>query len=241
LLPDDNLEEGSDILILRRADTAVFTGNPNTNEVYIQANAQTANLMMGNSSADVPTDSADDGTTANLLKYPSKTGNTTIADTRKYHVHLYFIAPCSRGSGANDICVDGVDDEIPTLKRLELTQDGGTTVMDIVPLVEGIEFMKFEYGIDDNPSTVNDVTGLQGDGVPDTYVTSPSVAQMSQIVSVKVHLLARSPDETTGFADAKQYTLAGNVIAAPGDAYKRHVFSSEIRLMNLGGRREIPE
>jgi type IV pilus assembly protein PilW len=54
-------------------------------------------------------------------------------------------------------------------------------------------------------------------------------------------LLARSLEPTTGYSDAKQYTLAGVTIPAVNDEYKRHVFSSEIRLMNMGGRREIPE
>ncbi len=240
LLANSNLSLGSDVLVMRRADTDVFTGSPNTNEVYIQSNSRTANLMYGNSSANVPANSADNDSTANLMKFPSKTGNTTVADTRKFRVHVYFVAPCSMGSGLNDVC-QGADDDIPTLKRLELTSNGTSTIMDVVPLVEGIEYMKFEYGIDTTPTTVNDVTGQQGDGIPDTYVTTPTVAQWPMVVSVKVHLLARSPEATTGYSDAKQYTLAGTTIAAANDEFKRHVFSSEIRLMNMGGRREIPE
>ncbi len=240
LLANSNLSPGSDVLIMRRADTDVFTGSPNTNEVYIQSNSRTANLMYGNSSATVPTNSPDNDSTANLMKYPSKSGNTTVADSRKYHVHVYFVAPCSLGSGTNDVCQGG-DDAIPTLKRLELTSNGTSTIMNVVPLVEGIEYMKLEYGIDTAPTTVNEITGQQGDGIPDTYVTTPTVAQWPMVVSIKVHLLARSPEATMGYSDAKQYTLAGTTVAATNDEFKRHVFSSEIRLMNMGGRREIPE
>lgn len=239
LLPNSNLEPGSDILIIRRADTAIFTGSPNANEVYTQGNSRSANIMFGNSASTVPTDSAD-GTTTNLLKYPNKTSSTVIADTRKHRVHVYFIAPCSLGSGTNDVCTSS-DDDIPTLKRLELGTDGSNTIMDIVPLVEGIEYMKFEYGIDNSPTDVNPVTGLQGDGIPDAYVASPTLAQLPMVVSIKVHLLARSPEATRGFSDSKVYTLAGITIAATNDEFKRHVFSSEVRLMNMGGRREIPQ
>jgi type IV pilus assembly protein PilW len=239
LLDDSNLQPGSDILIVRRADTSIFTGSPNEGEVYLQANSRVANLMIGNPASDVPTDSAD-GLTANLKKYPGKASDTTIADTRKYRVHVYFIAPCSFGSGTGGVCAAG-DDTIPTLKRLELGTDGSDTVMNIVPLVEGIEFMKLEYGIDNSPTAVNPLTGLEGDGTPDIYVSAPTVAQLPLVVSVRVHLLTRSPDETAGFADAKVYTLAGVTIPASNDAYKRHVFSTEVRSMNLGGRREIPQ
>lgn len=239
LLDDDNLEPGSDILIIRRADTAVFTGTPNDNEVYLQANSRVANLMFGNPASDVPADSAD-GVTANLKKYPGKASSTTMAETRKYRVHVYFIAPCSLGSGAGGVCTSG-DDSVPTLKRLELGTDGTNTSMNIVPLVEGVEYMKFEYGIDNSPSTVNPLTGLEGDGTPDVYVTEPTAAQLPLVVSIQAHLLARSPDATSGYSDEKVYTLAGVSVPASHDEFKRHVFTTEVRSMNLGGRREIPE
>ena len=243
LLTNDNLKAGSDILVLRRADTSVFTGTPETNEVYLQTNIRAANLMLGNSSATVPTNSPDNDSTANILKYPSKVGNTTVAETRSYHVHVYFVAPCNFGA-TNNVCTaaQAADpDAVPTLKRLELSSDGTNTEMAIVPLVEGIEYMKLEYGIDNSPTTVNPITGLQGDGIPDTYVTSPTTAERPMIVSVRVHLLARATEKTTGHSDAKLYVLAGTTTAATGDRYKRHVFTAEVRPMNLSGRREIPQ
>ncbi|MFT7457710.1 MAG: type IV pilus assembly protein PilW [Planctomycetota bacterium] len=253
-----NLAVGSDILVIRRADTAVFTGTPNPGEVYLQSNVLNANLLEGNISATVPPTSpvptvgapglAADNTTTNLLKYPSKTGDATIAETRSFHVHVYFVAPCSFGSGANGICAGG-DDAIPTLKRLELGSDGSDPTMNIVPLVEGIEFMKLEYGIDSTPTTTNPVTGLQGDGIPDFYVPSASTTQLPMAVSFRIHLLVRATEEASGHADTKQYVLPP-VPAAPtvpilttatGDKFKRHIFTTEVRPMNLSGRREIPE
>jgi type IV pilus assembly protein PilW len=239
LLANNNLKPGSDVLVVRRADTSVYTGSPVTNDIYIQANSRAVNLLLGNSIANVPVDSAD-GVTPNLRKFPSKLGNTVIADTRKYRVHVYFVAPCSLGSGANEVCTVS-DDTLPTLKRLELSSDGTNTIMDVVPLVEGIEYIKLEYGIDNSPNSVNPVTGLQGDGIPDFYISSPSAAQMSQVVSIKMHLLARSPERTANFTDTKQFVLAGINVPASNDEFKRHVFSTEVRLMNMSGRREIPE
>ncbi len=63
--------------------------------------------------------------------------------------------------------VDDGGSPIPTLKRLELTTSG----FSIVPIAEGVEYMKIEYGVDNSPSTTNASTGLIGDGVA---ATAPS-------------------------------------------------------------------
>ncbi|MEE8321598.1 MAG: prepilin-type N-terminal cleavage/methylation domain-containing protein, partial [Gammaproteobacteria bacterium] len=92
LLTAANLKAGSDILIVRRAETGVFTGTPTANEIYMQSNSRDANIMFGNDNADVPADTADNDATTSLERSPSKTPSGT-ADTRKYHVHVYFVAP----------------------------------------------------------------------------------------------------------------------------------------------------
>ena len=170
--------------------------------------------------------------------YPSKTVGGT-ADTRKFHVHVYFVAPCSYGSGANETCA-AADDDVPTLKRLELDEVGGVTKMKIVSLVEGIEFMKVRYGLDTVPATVNLTTGLIGDGMPDSYVATPTLAQWPGVASVRIYLLARSTQATQEYRDTKQYNLDG-VLAGPyGDKFRRRVYSTEVMPVNMAGRREIP-
>ena len=238
VLPATNFVAGSDILVIRRTDTAVFTGTPTVNAVYAQANARDLNLMLGVSGANVPGTTANNNGTANLLKYPSKTV-TTAADTRRYHVHIYFVAPCSYGSGVKETCTAS-DDDVPTLKRLELDVVGGNTAMKIVPLVEGIELMKVRYGLDTVPTTVNLTTGLVGDGMPDSYVATPALAQWPGVASVRIYLLARSTQITADYRDTKQYDLDG-VLAGPyEDKYRRRVYSTEVLPINMAGRREIP-
>jgi len=238
VLPNTNFVVGSDILVIRRADTAVLTGAPTASAVYLQANARDLNLMLGNSGANVPATTADNNATAQLLKYPSK-GTATVADTRQYHVHVYFVAPCSYGSGANDTCT-AADDDVPTLKRLDLDASGGTTVMKVVPLVEGIELMKVKYGLDTVPTSVNLTTGLIGDGMPDSYTATPTLAQWPGVASVRIYLLVRSTQITSDYRDTKQYNLDG-VLAGPyQDKYRRRVYSTEVLPVNMAGRREIP-
>jgi len=240
LFVNANLSVGSDILVVRRASTALFTGTPATNEVYLQANSRTANILLGNNSATVPAQAADN-TAQSLRKFPHDPASIDWADTSKYQTHVYFIAPCSFGSGTNGVCTTA-DDTIPTLKRLELTARSGTTVMRVVPLVEGIEFMKVTFGIDTSPVDINLTTGFAGDGVPDSYVTTPTAAQWPLVVSARIYLLVSATEPTVGHVDAKVYSFPPTAITLGpfNDPFKRHVYSTEVRPMNLAGRREIP-
>lgn len=235
LLANSNLQPGSDVMVIRRADTNVLSGTAVSNEVYLQANSATADIQLGNGSTmDYAGKKKADGNTSAIL---TKDG-TQSAPVRKFHVHVYFVAPCSAGSGSNGVCTSS-DDTIPTLKRLELTSVSGATKMKIVPLVEGIEYIKLEYGMDNSPSTANAATGLVGDATVDSYTATPS--DWSTVIAAKMFVLARNTDLTAGYADNKTYTL-GSVSFTPTSnlQYKRHVYSGTVHMMNLAGRREIP-
>lgn len=154
------------------------------------------------------------------------------AGLREYMVNIYYIS-AKNGSGR----------DIPTLTRLELTDSG----MAEVPLVEGIEEMNVEYGIDDD-----------GDGHPDAYTADPThysypgcavctaVHNWSNIVTARFHVLARSPEPWPGYVDTNDYALgrdaAGDVITVGprNDGYRRHVYTAMVRMVNPAGRRERP-
>lgn len=136
-----------------------------------------------------------------------------FADIRRYLVHIYFVAN-------NNEAGDG----IPTLKRAELAANDFT----VVPLVDGVENMQIQYGIDNNQ-----------DGVPDLYTSSPTTtADWRNAMSAKIHLLTKSTELSQGYTDNKTYTLGDKNIAAPGDSYKRHVFSTTIQFINPSWRRQ---
>jgi type IV pilus assembly protein PilW len=63
---------------------------------------------------------------------------------------------------------------------------------------------------------------------------------LENVVAVKLHVLARNLEPTAGHVDAKSYTLGPLAVAAADDAYKRHVFSTTVRLVNPSSRRETP-
>lgn len=156
----------------------------------------------------------------------------TAAPLREYLVRTYFIST-DNGAGQS----------IPTLKRREMT--GSTTVE--VPLVEGIEYLQFVYGIDNT-----------GDGLPDAYTADPGtytyagctnctpVNNWTNVMTVQVYLLARNIDTSPGYTDTKTYNLGidavGNAVSVGpfNDGYRRHVYASVVRIANAAGRRDTP-
>lgn len=140
---------------------------------------------------------------------------STSAARRKVVTNIYYLATSS---------------SLPTLMRVSMIDGVYQTAQ---PLIEGIESLRFEYGIDST-----------GDGSPDTYLTTPptTLAQLGNIVAVKVHVLARSLEKSPGYVDNKAYKLGSSTYTVPTAdvGYKRHVFSTTIRLVNPSGRREVP-
>jgi type IV pilus assembly protein PilW len=148
---------------------------------------------------------------------------TAVAPARRLLVRTYFVecaADCAAGAA-------------PRLSRAELTSAGTIAV---TPLVDGIENLQFEYGFD-----------TDDDGAPDAYRTATSgVAGQADdnwgnVVAVRMYLVARSRDPAVGHVDAVSFDLGLNgAQAAAGDAFKRHVHTTLVRVMNVAGGRELP-
>ena len=152
----------------------------------------------------------------------------TDAGVRQYFVRSYYLSS-DNGHGV----------AIPTLKRMEFN---GTGFVD-VPLVEGIEQINFEYGIDND-----------GDGAPDVFSADPTAlgatakdqaAIWSNVVAVRISLLARSIEPSNGYTDSKTYNLGldktgAPVTVTPGDNYRRHAYTSLVRVVNVAERKDTP-
>jgi len=232
-----DVRAGSDILVIRRVSTCVAgpTIDPGCDAViggapYFQSSNcyQATELAINTgSSTDYQAHFVLDTNITSMTKHAIDCA--TIAPYRRYVTHIYFVAN-------NDVGTDG----IPTLKRAEL----GATGFTIVPLVEGIETVQFEYGIDTN-----------NDGVIDAYTADPNsygacagaacVLNWLHTYSVTINLLARNIDQSPGHTDSKTYTLGlkadgtNNVFPAAGtygDRYKRHAYTAAARLENPSAR-----
>lgn len=234
-LAASNLYAGSDILVIRRVNTTVATGAVTTGAAYLQANAGSGEIQFGTVTGNLPSTNAAGAANA-IFKVDGVTG----AEVRKYEHYIYFVAPCRSGSGTNGVCTSA-DDTIPTLKRLELSVSGGVAAMSLLPIVDGIDYFKVEYGIDSSPTAVDTTTGLIGDGTPDSYTTSPTIAEWPNVVSVRIYIVSRNIEKSAGFTDTKTYAVgSGLSTTATNDQYKRHQFMAEVRINNVASLREIP-
>lgn len=223
-LPDANHVPGTDILVVRRADTTeIPIASRVAGQVYLQttAIAYVLGAATGSETQALPG--------VFTLK---KIDGTTAANLRKYVVHIYFVSPCGVPADGGTTCTGNTDDNgraIPTLKRLELTLSGGSAVFSVAPLVDGIENLQLDYGVD-----------TTGDGSPDSYDPPASTTDWSNVMAVRVNLLARNNDPTTGHLDTKIYSLGSATVGPFNDTYKRHAYSALARAINPSGRREQP-
>ena len=193
--------------------------------IFLRANTQSTSLSVATNSTNTYLQTTPDeyimGIGTNLINkrgtaasyYLQKPDGST-ADIRQLHVHLYYIRSYSQ-----------TGDGIPTLvRKAPIDSDSNAQA-----LIEGIENLQIQYGIDGNQ-----------DGSPDTYSSTPSsmtVTDWSNVVSAKLFLLARSLEADRGYTDTKTYDL-GNLTVTPGGPYHRRVFSQVVRLINVSERRE---
>lgn len=228
-IANNNLQSGSDILVVRRAQTGTTTVASAVNgQVYLQANGTSMKIAAAGSDA-----------TANAALF-DLTDKAGTAPLQPYTVHIYYISPCDVPASGSTCGTAGTDDSgksIPTLKRLDLVLNGGSWSWKVVPLVQGVEQLHIEYGVDGD-----------SDGSPDSYlgtkaaVDAMTTTQWSNVVALNVSLLTRNTRPTQGHTDTKKYYLGTDAnkleIPAANDQYKRHAYSSTIRLTNISGRRE---
>lgn len=264
-LPAANLYPGSDILVVRHADTSNQTSTTpgddhlvqgtdatKNGEVYIQANQVAAEIQLGNGAVITATSKADGGT-ADI----SQRGGSPAAYINKYLVRIYFVAPCSRPNGGGSVCTGASDDNgspIPTLKMLELSLNSANALtFNVIPIAEGVEAMKLEFGIDNSPATQNAATGRVGDGVQDVWIPNSTTNQPGALdypaaVAVRLFLITRDSQPTQNYTDTKLYPVAtgsgsngtGIQYGPYNDKYKRHAYDTTIRLLNMSARRENP-
>lgn len=234
-LNSENVKSGTPMLTITRVSSQpIALANAEATETYVQVSNHGA-------------DSADHG---NLWPFVAATGKSedfklrdkagNAAPLRKAIQRTYFVSTCNECGS----------DQIPTLKVAEFTK-GRTAVS---PLVDGIENVEYDFGVDTN-----------GDGAPDCYVSDPAnpaenqisaaactpvtpayewtdpVKNWSNVMAVRIHVLARTTEASAGWTDTRTYALGLVTSAGPfNDHYKRHVYSTVVRLNNPSSLREMP-
>lgn len=184
-----------------------------------------------------------------------------VAPKRRFISNIYYVRDYSVAPG------DGIPTLMRS--SFGVPSDGGDPQqLPAQPLVEGVEGFRVEIGIDDisKTGTTADVDYSEevdwadsdnkttptnrGDGSPDRFVRCPSADvapplpctadNLEDAVSVKLYVLVRSRERASGHVDSKTYALGSTTLGPFNDGFKRHVFSSTVRLNNVSARRETP-
>jgi type IV pilus assembly protein PilW len=204
---------GTPMLTLRRLDFATSPVASLPAGIHVQAST------CGTDPVNKPFVIADSAASMDL-----RTRNcTTVAPARRMLVRTYFVqCPGTCGAGT-----------VPRLTRAELTPTG---TIALTPVVDGIENLQFEFGFD-----------TDNDGLPDQYRTGLSgVAgaadnDWSNVVAVRLYIIARSRETTPGHVDTMTFDVGLNgLLGAANDGFKRHIHTTLVRVMNVAGARELP-
>lgn len=253
----------TDVLVVRHAETCLpGAGNcaaVNAADLNFQVN------RCGTTSVLTPAYVLSNDATTLILK--KRLNDCTVANTvantneyRRFMSSLYYVRNYSITTG----------DGIPTLMRSQFGQVSGTPQQKSADaMIEGVEGFRVEYGVDnlsDSGAAVDFTTAInwasvisptnRGDGTPDgsyvrcTTAAACTVAQLMNTVAVKIYVLIRSENTSSGYTDSKVYCLSSSgcptgespsrTLGPFNDGYKRHLFAQTVRLNNISTRRETP-
>ena len=137
----------------------------------------------------------------------------------QYQHHVYYVREEAVGN-----------EYIPVLMQGRLANFS----MDFSPIIDGIERIRFMYGVD----TDIDPT-LPGYGIVDAFISAKNMTQAlwdnaggSRVLAVKVFVLARGIRPDNKYTNNNSYQLGDDLPFTPNDNYRRLLFSSTVTLYN---------
>ena len=115
-------------------------------------------------------------------------------------------------------------DAIHTIRMAVIGAERGNAgrVVHFRCLATGIENLQIEYGID---TTQN--------GQPNVYLTSPTLAQMQDVVAARIFLIGRTTEVDTRYTNTKTYSISNAPDLVPNDSFHRRVFSTSVSIQNI--------
>ena len=203
-------------------DPVCLARKPGTDAVFVQRAATCTTAEAGAACAEVPTQAymqvSECGAEYNAtpvvialggnaaLKLQTRACDGTLASKRRFIRRFFY--------------VDAAD----VLNYVDITPSGPSAP---VPIVENIEQMQVEYGID-----------ADGDGTPERF--APTTPDWTQVIGARVWLLARSADPSGNTSAAARFEMSDTVvdIAAAARLPKRRVYTTFIPFVTPKSRRE---
>ena len=224
-----DIRPGTDIVVIRRVSTCeagAANCNPVTNgKPYIQVARCAAQVA-------VPLQAYELGLSGTEAFVRTQRDCAARAALREYIVRIYYIA---------DVPQVAPLPALPTLKRLDF--NATTNAWVATSLVDGIEELQIEYGIDTDRDSDPDVYNAD----PSTYACAGCTAasNWSDVITARIYLLARNTEASVNYVDNKTYSLgrtAANVPyqVTPGGPFRRHAYSGLVRIVNVTERRDTP-
>jgi prepilin-type N-terminal cleavage/methylation domain-containing protein len=157
------------------------------------------------------------GTFGLLYTRPAAAAVPGPANDWEYRPRVYYIRNFSDAPG----------DGIPALCRKELAP-AAVPAIATECIARGIEDLQVEFGLDTN-----------ADGTPNRYVTSPTLADMQQVVTARIFLLARTHQVDTNYTDTRTYQLSNAPAYTPNDNFHRRLYSVTVTVYNRRNLRRL--
>jgi type IV pilus assembly protein PilW len=136
----------------------------------------------------------------------------------EYQHHIYYIREEAQGNNT-----------VPSLMQGRLT-----TNMAFDPIIDGIEMIRFMYGID------TDAPGNAGYGIVDAFLSADNMTSIqwdngnnNRILAIRIYVLARSILPDNKYTNTNTYNL-GDFPVTFNDNYRRLLFNSTVTLYNAG-------
>lgn len=102
--------------------------------------------------------------------------------------------------------------------QLGISYDGGGTYSAIA---DNIDLVRFLYTLEDASGAI-------------IQTTTPTTAQLDEIRSVTVSIIARAANSDSKFTNSMTYTLSSGSWTAPGDNFRRRLLTANINSRNMG-------
>jgi type IV pilus assembly protein PilW len=118
---------------------------------------------------------------------------------------------------------------IPVMMRKRLVRQlSGQLVMDTSSVIDGVEMLYFELGVDSNFDGQMDYSKPAAQ-IPEAVWRG----QTGQIMQLRYFVLLRSITADLTYTNVQQYQLGQRLFKAPGDHYRRLLVSSAVTFNNL--------
>lgn len=135
------------------------------------------------------------------------------------YVHQLWYVALQKHEGKN----------IPVLMRKRLVRQlSGQLAMDTSAVIDGVEMLHFELGVDSN------FDGQLDYSKPAAQIAdSVWLGQSGKIIQLRFYVLLRSITADLTYTNVQQYQLGQRQYKAPGDHYRRLLVSSAVTFNNL--------